>query len=76
MAFVGKVTLQPVATRPRFIDQDQMLGLGWPLSNEVITIGLPGAKGAEVDHLSVVLFGDRGHGDGVLVDLQPNLECA
>jgi hypothetical protein len=75
MAFLGQVTLPPGATRPRFLDKAQMCGLGWHLSNAVITIGLPGAHGAEVDHLSVVLVGDIGHGDGVFVDLETDRPC-
>ena len=76
MAFFGKGTITPVATGPGFIDKDQMFGLGWHLSNELINIGLPGAHGAEVDHLSVVLFGDIGHGDGVFVDIETDTQCA
>jgi hypothetical protein len=76
MAFVGQVTIKPGATGPGFIDKDQMCGLGWPLAHALITIGLPGANGAEVDHLSVVLCGDIGHGDGVVVDLETDRPCA
>jgi hypothetical protein len=72
MASFGKITLAPVATRPRFIDQDQVWGLGWHRSHALINIGLPGADGAEVDHLSLVICGDRGHGDGVFVDIPSN----
>jgi hypothetical protein len=75
MAFFGQVTITPGATRPRFIDTDQRCGFGWHRSNEVITIGLPGPHGAEVDHRSVVLLGDIGHGDGVCVDIETDLPC-
>ena len=46
------------------------------LADELINVGLPGADGAEGDDLSVVICGDLGHGDGVLGDIQPNIECA
>jgi hypothetical protein len=76
MAFVGQVTMTPGATRPGVIDTDQRCGLGWPRAQALITIGLPGAKGAEGAPLSVVRCGDSGHGDGVLVDIETDRPCA
>jgi hypothetical protein len=76
VASFGKITIEPGATRPRFIDKDQVLGLGWPLSNELINIGLPGADGAEVDDLSVVVFGDVGYGNRVFMDIHSDVQRA
>jgi hypothetical protein len=70
VASCGKITREPGATRPRFLDKDQVWGLGWPLSNAWITSGLPGADGAEADDLGIVVVGDVGHGHRVLMDLQ------
>jgi hypothetical protein len=42
----------------------------------VIHVGLPGADGAEVDDRSVVCLGDIGSGDGLLMDIQSDLERA
>ena len=71
-----EITLEPGPAGARFIDKDQVFSLGLHLLNELINVGLPGADGAQVEDLSVVLLGDRGHGDGILVDIQPNRECA
>ena len=76
MSLLRQITREPVPTGSRFIDTDQVFGLGWHVSKELINIGLPGADGAEVDHLSVVRFGDIGHCDGVCVDIQTDIECA
>jgi hypothetical protein len=72
VASVGEITREPVATRPCCRDKDPVLGLGWHLSNALINSGLPGADGAAVDHLNVVIVGDIGHAEGVVVDIQSN----
>jgi hypothetical protein len=76
MALLRQLTLEPVATRPRCIDQDQGLGLGWPLAHAWINSGLPGADGAEGDDLSVVVFGDVGDGTRVLMDIHADVPRA
>jgi hypothetical protein len=75
-ASVGQITSAPVATRRRFIDKDQVWGLGWHLPTEVITIGLPRAKGAEVDHLSGVILGDIGHRNRFFMDIHSDVQRA
>jgi hypothetical protein len=76
VASFDKITIEPVVTRPRFIDKDQVLGLGWHLAHALLNSGLPGADGAEVDHLRIVICGDIGHGDGVFVDIQSAVKRA
>ena len=39
-------------------------------------VAWPSANGPKVDDFSVVNCGDRGHGDGILVDIPPHIECA
>jgi hypothetical protein len=75
-AFWREIPGEPVAARPCFRDKDQGCGLGLPRAHESITVAVPSAKGAKVDDLSRVIFGDIGHGEGVLVDIQPNRACA
>jgi hypothetical protein len=75
IAFVRQIAKEPIATGSRFIDEDQVLGFGLQPAHELINVALPSANGAQVDDLSVVSFGDIGHGDGVLVDIQPNIVC-
>ena len=76
MALLRQITLEPVATRPRFIDKGQGLGLGGHLSKELIKSGRPGAEGAEVDDLSVVVFGDVGYGHRVLMNIHSDVQRA
>jgi hypothetical protein len=70
------ITLEPVPAGSRVIDQDQVGGVGWKRSDEVINVGLPGADGAEVDGLSAVFLGDRGHRDGSFVAIQADVQGA
>jgi hypothetical protein len=76
LAFFRQITIEPVPTGSRFIDEDQVLGFCLKLAHDLINVDLPGADRAEVDDLSIVLVGDRGHRDGVLVDIQTDVECA
>jgi hypothetical protein len=76
VAFLAQIAVEPVATRAGFIDEDQVCGLRWPLADEVINVTLAGADAAEVVDLSIVLFGDIGHRDGLFVDIQTDVECA
>jgi hypothetical protein len=70
-----QIAKEPIATWSRFIDEDQGCGFGGQLAHELINVAWPRAHGAQVDDLSVVSCGDRGHGAGVLVDIQPHREC-
>jgi hypothetical protein len=76
MALFRQITLEPGATRPRFIDKDQVLGRGLHLSNELINIGLPGADRAEGDDLGVVVFGNVGYGNRVFMDIHSDVQRA
>ena len=53
-----------------------MSGLGWELPDEVIEVARTGADGAQRDALGVVIFGNIGDRNGILVHIQPHLECA
>jgi hypothetical protein len=46
------------------------------LPRELIAIRVAGADGPEGEDVGVVIFGDRGHGAGVFVDIQTDRECA
>jgi hypothetical protein len=76
VASCGAITREPVATRACFRDEAQVWGLGGHRATEGSKIGLPGAAGAEVDHLSVVSLGAIGHGAGVVVDIPPEVKRA
>jgi hypothetical protein len=76
MALFRQRAIEPVATGSRFIDEDQVFGFCLQLAHELINVAWPSANGPKVDDFSVVIFGDIGHGDGVLMDIQPHIECA
>jgi len=76
VAFWGQLAVEPGATGSRFRDEDQVLGFGVRRAHEVIDVALPSANGAQGDDLRVVLSGDRGDREGILVDIQPSRECA
>jgi hypothetical protein len=76
LALVRQIAIELRATGARCIDQDPVWGLCLTRADAWINVGLPGAKAAEVDALSLVLVGDRGHRHGILVDIQTDVECA
>jgi hypothetical protein len=72
MAFFAQVSVEPVATGAGFVDKDEMLGLGLQLTHELIDVGLPGADGAEVSDLGIVIVSDIGDRDGLFMDINAN----
>jgi hypothetical protein len=66
----------PGPTGARGSDADQGRGLGVPRAHAWSKVAWPRATGASVEDRSVVRVGDRGHGAGVLVDIQPPRACA
>jgi hypothetical protein len=46
------------------------------LPEEVIEVTLPGADGAQIDDLGVVICGHIGHRKSIFVHLAPNIACA
>ena len=76
LALFRQIAREPVSTGSRFVDEDQVRGVGLQLAPQLIHVAWPRANGPQVDDLSVMIVGDRGHRDGVLVDIQPNIEGA
>jgi hypothetical protein len=76
MAWFRQIARAPVPTGARCIDEDPGVGVGVQRAHEVIDLGLPGAEGAEVDHLSVVSVGDIRHGDELLMPIPSARQCA
>jgi hypothetical protein len=76
MAFWGQIALEPVPTGACFIDQDPVRGFGVQLADELSNVGMPGADGAEVDDVGVVVFGNIGDSTGLLMDIQSDVERA
>jgi hypothetical protein len=74
--FFDEIAGEPVATGTGVLDQDQMLGLGWSLADEVINVTLAGADGTEIRALGSGLWSDVGHRDGLLMDISAHGERA
>jgi hypothetical protein len=67
---ITQVSVEPIAAGTGFVDEDQMLGLGWELARELIEVGLSGADRAEVSDFGTVIVSDIGDRDGVFVNIQ------
>jgi hypothetical protein len=63
IACFAQLAIAPVTARPRFVDKDQLCGLGLHVSDELINVTLAGAHRAQGDNLGGVVFGHRGEGD-------------
>ncbi|MCI0627703.1 MAG: hypothetical protein L0387_39640 [Acidobacteria bacterium] len=53
-----------------------MSAFGVELADELINVGLAGPDGTEVAHLGVLRIADIGDRDGLLMDIQTDVECA
>jgi hypothetical protein len=76
MAFVGEIAVEPIATRTGFINKDEVRAFGLEPTDEVIDVTLSRPDIAEGDHLGVVLLGDTGDRDRVLMDIHSDVERA
>jgi hypothetical protein len=74
--FCGQIAGEPGATGTRFIDEDEVCGLGLPLTDKVIEITLAGAKASQDHALGAVSLRPIGHRNRVLVDIHADEECA
>jgi hypothetical protein len=61
-AVLAQIALEPVTTCPRFVDKDQLFGLGVYVSDALVNATVAGGDRAEVDDLGVVVLGHVGHG--------------
>jgi hypothetical protein len=76
VAFWGEIPVEPGATGTRFLDTDQLLGLGWPRADAVVHVTWACADGPEVGDLSTVRLRDVSDGHRVLVDIHADRQCA
>jgi hypothetical protein len=76
MALVREIAIKPITARAGFIDKDEVRAFRLQATDEVINITLSRPNIAEGDDLSVVFVGDIGHGDGLFMDIQSNIERA
>jgi hypothetical protein len=76
MALFRQIAIEPLPTGSRFIDKDQVRGFCLQLADEVIHVGIPGADGAEVDDVGVVVFGNICDSNRLVMDIQSDIERA
>ena len=76
IAFFVERAIEPGATGAGCRDEDKAFRLRWELTSALIDIRVSCAAGPAGEDVSVVLCGDRGHGDGVFVAIQTDREGA
>jgi hypothetical protein len=76
LALVRQIARAPVSPGSCVIDEDQVGGLCLPRAHALSHVAWPRAHGPQGDDRRVVCVGDLGHGDGVLVDIQPTIAWA
>ena len=76
VVFVLQRPLEPRATRPRFVDEDKVLGLRWHLADELSDGTRSCPTGAPGGDRGALIWGDIRHGHRILVDIQADTECA
>jgi hypothetical protein len=75
IAFVAQIAREPIPTRARFVDKDEVFGLGWHVADELVNVTMAGANRAQGDDLGAVVFGHVGDGDRFFMDIQTTREC-
>jgi hypothetical protein len=70
---LGEIAVELIPTRTGFIDKEKMRGLRLEFADQGIDVALPGADGAQEDHLSAPLFRDIGNSDGLFVYIQTDV---
>jgi hypothetical protein len=76
MALFRQIARAPIPPGSRGLDDEQGGGVGVPRAQAGIDVALPRAQGAQGADRRVVIAGDRGDRDGILVDIPPNIEGA
>jgi hypothetical protein len=76
LAFLGQIAVEPRATRPRFIDKDEVRAFGLQPANKFIDIALSRTDVSKGDNLGVRFLGDVGDGNGLFMNISPDVECA
>ena len=75
-AFVGERAGEPGATRPSVIDKDKGWAFGLQPAEKCIAIALPRPAVPKGDDLGVRFLGDVRDGNGRLMNISPDGECA
>jgi hypothetical protein len=67
---LGEIAVEPIPTGTSLIDKEQLRSLRLEFADQGIDVALPGADGAQEDHLGAPFFRDIGHGERLFVDIQ------
>jgi len=71
-----EIAVEPIAAGAGLVHEHQLSALGVKLADELIDVGLAGRDRTEVEHLGVLRIGNIGDRDGLLMDIQTDVECA
>jgi hypothetical protein len=72
----GELTREPRPAGAGLTDEDQRLGLGLERTDEVVDGAWPGADHPHIGDVSLPPFRSVGHCAGVVVNIQPDRQCA
>jgi hypothetical protein len=76
LALGGQIALEPIATRPRCRDKDEVGAFGLQPANKFIDIALARPDVPKADDLGVRCVGDVGDGKGLFMHISPDVEGA
>jgi hypothetical protein len=70
---LGEIAVEPIPTGTGLIDKEKMWGLRREFADQGSDVALPGADGAQEDHLGAPLFRNIGNGERLLVHIQTDV---
>lgn len=76
VAFVLEIPIEPIATGPRFVDENEVLGFRLHLAEQGVDITLACADRTKVGHLSARLLGHVRDSTRLFMDIHADEECA
>jgi hypothetical protein len=73
-AFAGEISIEPVTARPRLINEDECRALRLELADQFVDIALARTDRAERYDVSATLVERVGHGNGLFVNIETDIE--
>ena len=73
-AFAGEISIQPVAARPRLVNEDEGRALRLELADQFVDIALARTDGAERYDVSATLVERVSHRNGLFVNIETDIE--
>ena len=75
-ALLGQIAIEPIAAGAGFVHKHQLSAFGVEPADELVDVGLAGPDGTEVEDLGVLRIGNLGNRNGLLMDIQTDVQCA